>query len=81
VREIKEKLCYTVSNFDESLKESEESHACEKNYDLPDMKKIVVGNERFRVSEALFQPTTAGFELEGLHKYVYESAMKCDVDV
>ena len=81
VREIKEKMCYTVNNYDESLKESEESHACEKNYDLPDGKKLLVGNERFRCSEALFQPTLAGFEMEGLPKYCFDSAMKCDVEV
>ena len=54
VREIKEKLCYTVNNYDESLKESEESHASEKNYDLPDGSKLLVGNERFKCPEALF---------------------------
>ena len=81
VREIKEKMCYTVNNYDESIKESEESHACEKNYDLPDGKKLLVGNERFRCSEALFQPTLAGFEMEGLPKYCLDSAMKCDVEV
>lgn len=74
-------MCYAVTNFDEAVKESEESHVGEKNYDLPDGKKLLVGSERFKVAEALFQPTLAGFEMEGLPKICYDSAMRCDVDV
>ena len=81
MREIKEKLCYTVNNYEEAFKESEESHACEKNYEMPDGKKILLSNERFKVAEALFNPTLAGFEMEGLHKYCFDSIMKCDVEV
>lgn len=81
VRDIKEKICYAVTDYDQALKESEESHACEKNYELPDGRKILVGNERFRCAEILFQPNLAGFELEGVHKYCYDSVMKCDGDV
>jgi len=81
VRDIKEKMCYAVNDFDTSLKESEESHACEKNYELPDGRKILIGNERFRCPEILFNPQLAGFELEGVHKYCHDSVMKCDVDV
>jgi actin beta/gamma 1 len=56
VRDIKEKMCYVVSDFDTAMKEAEESHACEKNYELPDGRKILIGNERFRCPEILFQP-------------------------
>lgn len=81
VRDIKEKMCYVVNNYDEALKESEESHSCEKNYELPDGRKILIGNERFKCSEILFNPSLAGHELEGVHKYVYDSVSKCDNDV
>jgi actin beta/gamma 1 len=60
LRELKEKMCYTVTNYDEALKESEESHANEKTYDLPDGRKVTLGSERFKVAEALFTPTIAG---------------------
>jgi len=73
VRDIKEKMCYVVNNFDEALKESEESHSCEKNYELPDGRKILIGNERFKCAEILFSPSKAGHELEGVHKYCYDS--------
>jgi actin-related protein len=81
VRDIKEKMCYVVNDFDSAMKEADESHACEKNYELPDGRKILIGNERFRCSEILFNPQLANFELEGVHKYCYDSVMKCDVDV
>ena len=38
------------------MAEAEESHSCEKNYELPDDRKILIGNERFRCAEILFQP-------------------------
>jgi len=82
VRDIKERLCYVVhQNFDAVLKESAENTSVEKTYDLPDQRSIVVGNERFRCPEILFQPSHAGFESEGVHKYAYDSIMKCDVDI
>ena len=81
VRDIKEKMCYVVNDFDQAIKDSEENHACEKNYELPDGRKILIGNERFRCSEILFSPQHAQHELEGVHKYCYDSVMKCDVDV
>ena len=74
-------MCYVVNNYEESLKEADESHACEKNYELPDGRKILIGYERFKCPEILFSPQHAGHESEGVHKYCYDSVMKCDVDV
>jgi len=81
VRDIKEKMCYAVTEFDSAMKESEESHACEKYYELPDGRKILIGNERFRCPEIMFQPNLAGKEIEGVHKFCYDSIMKCDTEV
>ena len=81
VRDIKEKRCYVEADFDAAMKDADESHACEKNYELPDGRKILIGNERFRCPEILFQPNHANHELEGVQKYCYDSVMKCDVDV
>jgi len=49
-------MCYVVNDFDASIKEADESHACEKNYELPDGRKILIGNERFRATEIMFNP-------------------------
>lgn len=81
VRDIKETMCYVVGDFEAAKKEAEESHACEKNYELPDGRKILIGNERFRAAEILFQPQIAGHDMEGVHKYCFDSVMKCDNDV
>jgi actin-related protein len=58
VRDIKEKLCYVVDkNFDQELKKSQDNNNNDKNYDLPDGRTIVVGDERFKCPEILFQPS------------------------
>lgn len=81
VKDIKEKMCLVVNDYEAAKKDAEESHACEKNYELPDGRKILIGSERFRATEILFQPKEAGFSLEGVHKYCYDSVLKCDVGV
>jgi actin-related protein len=82
VKDIKEKMCYVVNDFEAAKAEAEESHACEKNYELPDGRKILIGAERFKATEILFSPKEAGFNhLDGVHQYCYASVQKCDVDV
>jgi len=81
VRNIKETMCYVVGDYEAAMKEADENHACEKNYELPDGRKILIGNERFRCAEILFNPQNANFDLEGVPKYCYDSVMKCDVEV
>ena len=81
VRDIKEKLGYVAENYEHELKKAEISSDIEKDYELPDGQVISIVTERFRCSEALFQPSFIGIESEGIHQLVYESIMKCDVDI
>jgi len=53
----------------------------EKTYELPDGQIITVGSERFRISEALFQPSFLGRESAGIHEVTYNSIMQCDIDI
>jgi actin-related protein len=74
-------MCYVAADFDQHMLAAGGVEAETSSYTLPDGQVITLGNERFRCAEALFQPSFLGLEQAGLHDMIFNSIMKCDVDV
>jgi len=77
-------MCQVVIDYDNEKKSAEESHSWEKNYELPDGRKILIGQERFEATEIMFKPKNGGPDydkIEGIQNYTYSSVQKCDNDV
>lgn len=74
IRDIKEKLCYVAPGHGEPK-------LAKEAYELPDGELIVLGRERHRCPEALFQPLLLGKETNGIHEMVVDSMRKCEIDI
>ncbi|XP_053550166.1 uncharacterized protein LOC128641657 [Bombina bombina] len=79
VKDIKEKLCYVALEPKVEIKSRNEEIM--KEYKLPDGKIITVGNQQFRAAEILFTPSIIDLEIPGVHKMIFDSIMKCGIDI
>jgi len=80
-RQIKERLCYVGYDLAVERRLAMETTTLVQPFQLPDGRIIKVGRERFEASEVLFDPDKAGVEGDGLHKLLFGSIMKADIDL
>ena len=80
-REMKERLCYVAADYKKEISLARSSSSIERTYQLPDGQVFVVGEERFRCPEALFNPLLLQRESDGIHEFLYGAIQECDVDV
>lgn len=74
---IKDKLSYVPIDF----QAEEQSQEVFEQLRLPSGRYYEVGKERFLCSEVLFAPTIANKDAEGIHQIMFDSIMKCDIDI
>ncbi|CAG9335963.1 unnamed protein product [Blepharisma stoltei] len=48
---------------------------------MPDGSAVTLGSERFKVPEALFQPSLLELDIDVMSEATYKSIMKCDEDI
>ena len=76
IETIKEKACYVALNYEEELKSYKPF-----NYELPDGNQIIVGDQRIKCTELLFQPSNIGKKGDGIPKICYDLIQKCNINV
>lgn len=75
-------MCKVAQDFDADLKQAAEHTSMDKRYNLPGSDTpLILKDERIRCPELLFQPGFINKDLEGIHKYTFDSIMKCDQDI
>ena len=81
INDIKETICYVALDVDEEIKKFDCRKSLENTYELSNGQRLVVGKERFLCPETLFKPAYVGLECEGIIENIFNSIMKCDVDI
>lgn len=77
-RDIKERLGRVALDYHDETARFED---LKKEYELPDGRTIMIGNERFLCPEVFFNPTLVGKEVRAVQKLIHDSIMKSDVHI
>lgn len=78
-RLIKEQMSEVISDleFNKILNNREEY----KEYILPDGNRMKIGNERYIIPRAMFDPEILGIDEKPLHELIKESILSCDINI
>ncbi|CAG9484136.1 actin-related protein [Plasmodium vivax] len=80
VKNMKENCCYVSFNMNKE-KNSSEKALTTLPYILPDGSQILIGSERYRAPEVLFNPSILGLEYLGLSELIVTSITRADMDL
>jgi len=78
---MKQRCCYVAQDFETEMNDFSDSTLRHMTYTFVDGKTHTLSAERIRVSEAIFKPALLGLEQLGLHHLVYESLLRCPLDI
>lgn len=81
VREIKEKLCFVSANINVDRRIANETTTYVVPYVLNDGRIVKVSGERFEAPEVLFQPELLGYEGVGVHRLLFDTIKKADINL
>eukprot|EP00029_Vermamoeba_vermiformis_P001715 TRINITY_DN11933_c0_g1_i1.p1 TRINITY_DN11933_c0_g1~~TRINITY_DN11933_c0_g1_i1.p1 ORF type:complete len:367 (-),score=32.63 TRINITY_DN11933_c0_g1_i1:2-1102(-) len=82
IQDIKEKKCYVAYDFEEEMtKAKTDPSAIQTNYEIPNGTQVMLGNERFKVPEILFDPSIIGKADLPLPKAIHDVIMNVDPEI
>ena len=70
---MKHTYCFVSQDFNS---DNNRSVAYVQKYEMPDGIYVTIGKERFSCTEAIFNPSLYGTEMEGIHRQAYNAAKK-----
>ena len=73
LNQMKQTCCFVSQDFDSDIKNSTQ-HA--KQHELPEGIFVTLDKERFRCTEAIFNPNLYGVEMEGIQHQAYNAALR-----
>lgn len=80
-RHIKETRCYCAQDFEAEVREFEARGGKRVEYEMPDGQRVQLGSVVVRTPECLLQPRLLGADVPGLHRQIFDSAQRADVDL